>query len=528
MAKYDPIVLIILDGWGISPSWGGNALAVNNPENINRYWREYPHKVLQAFTLVAGKYGVVGDSRLGHSTIAAGRRIPQELEVISEAIINRSFYKNKVLIAAIRHCQKNNSNLHLLGLLSNGGVHAHLSHLKALLEMCYRFDFERVYLDLITDGIDSGHNDAISFIDQIKIKMTETDVGKFSSVMGRYYGMDRAGDFKRTKTAYDLLTAGKGQAHDSILEAVSSAYRTGYTDFNLPPMVIKNQGQAQEIDDNDSVIFFNLRSDRSKQLAEFLTGKTSRFLGPKKIKNLHLVTLTEYDKSLEAEVAFPKNEVANTLGEVLSKHQKRQLRLAESEKATHVTSFFDCGHFEPFSGEEIKIIPSKRIDPAKNPQMAAFKIAKTAVHAIRHKKYDFILINFANVDMVSHTGNMIAAGKAIQVVDKVVSQIVKENLAVGGATIITADHGNIEQMVKLKPEQDPEAKHTMNPVPFILITKDNKKNLFQGAISSYGSILPSIVTAKETLTDIAPTVLELMSLPKPAAMTGHSLLTKLE
>lgn len=515
MAKYSPIVLIVMDGWGISPSWGGNALAVNNPTNINRYWREYPHKVLQAFTLVAGKYGIVGDSKLGHSTIAAGRRIPQDLEVISDAIINRSFYKNKALVGAIRHCQKNNSNLHLVGSISNGGIHAYSPHLKALIELCFRFNFDRVFLDLITDGIDSGPNDSLNFIDEIKIKTTETNIGHFSSLIGRFYAMDRVGDRKKTKIAYELLTAGRGEKFPSVLKAISSGYHQGYTDFNLPAMVIEG---GKPIAEKDAVIFFNFRSDRSRQLSEKLS----------KINDLFLVTFTEYDKNLKAEVAFPRSEVKDTLGEVLAKYQKRQLRVAESEKTAHVTSFFDCGKTEPLGGEDIKIIPSKRTDPARTPEMQAGKIAKTVIHAIKSKKYDFILVNFANVDMVSHTGNMIAAGKAIGIVDQKVAEIVQENLKASGATIVTADHGNIEQMVKLKPDEDPESKHTLNPVPFILITPDHKKNLFQGAISSYGSVLPNIVTAKETLIDIAPTVLELMNLPKPGEMRGHSLLGKLE
>jgi len=521
---------MILDGWGISPSWGGNALAVNSPQNMNRLWRDYPHKVLQAFNLIAGKYGMVGDSRLGHSTIAAGRRIPQSLEIISEAIADSSFYHNKALTGAIEHCKKYRSNLHLLGLVSSGGIHAHTSHLNALIELCHRQNFTNVYLDLITDGVDSGQFDALTLIEKVKEKITETGVGKFSTIVGRFYAMDRIGDLKKTESTYLMLTEGEGRRFKSINSAIASSYREKFNDFNLPPSVIENDGKVTLLKNDDAVIFFNFRSDRSLQLTEMIadTG-LKKFFSTKRLKNIWFTTLTEYGKKLPVKVAFAKNNVIGTLGEILSSRNEKQLRIAESEKEAHVTSFFNCGSPYPFQGEERKIIPSKRnSNPVKDPVMAAPKITKTVIKAIESKNYDFILVNFANVDMLSHTGNMIAAGKAIKVVDDAVGKIVEVNLRVGGATIITADHGNIEEMVKINPEQDPETKHTFNPVPFIYITKENKKNLFKSAVGSSYFSLSKIIDAKDTLADVAPTVLEIMGLPKSNEMTGHSLLNKLE
>jgi len=529
--KYKPIVLIILDGWGLSPSWGGNALAVANPINMNRLWRDYPHKVLQAFTMVAGKYGVVGDSRLGHSTIAAGRRIPQDLEIISEAIAKRRFYKNKILIEAINHCIKHKSNLHLIGLLSIGGVHSHLRIVSALLELCWREKFKDVFLDLITDGIDGGANDTLNLIEDIQTKIKETGIGQFSSLVGRFYAMDRSDNFKLTRKAYELWVEGKGQIASTVSQAISQSYRLGFNDFNLPATLIQNIGKTHLIQDDDAVICFNFRGDRSVQLVKMLTGTGGHqiFWKPKKLSNLFFVTFTEYQKGLPVKVAFPRKEAKETLGEILASHEQKQLRVAESEKTAHVTTFFNCGHDTPFPREERKIVPSlSGVNPAKNPELSAPQIAREVLKAISSNKYDFILVNFANVDILSHSGDFRAAGTAIRTVDSLTSTIAESAVSAGGAAIITADHGNIEQMIKLNPQQDPEARHTLNPVPFILVTKEGKKDLIKGAVSTPYSTLSKIITAKETLADIAPTILELLGLPRPEVMTGHSLLNKLE
>jgi len=522
--------LIILDGWGLSPAWGGNATLLRKPENINRLWREYPHKILQAFTMIAGKYGVVGDSRLGHSTIAAGRRIRQNLEIISSSIENKSFYKNKVLKGAFDHAKKNHSKVHLVGLLSNGGIHAHLDHILALLEMASRENFKDVYLHLFTDGIDSGEFDGLIFADKITKKMFHLNLGAFASVCGRLYAMDRNRDYLKTKTVFQFLVEGNGISAPNIQSALSAGYRRGENDFNLEPTIIENENGKTRITDNDAVIFFNFRSDRIAQLTEFFSrpGFKIRFWRPNIPKNLYLVSMTNYRKDLNLKVAFEQEKIHKTLGEVLSFYQARQLRIAEQEKAAHVTSFFNCRE-DIFPFEDRKIVSSMNVDNwAERPEMSAGGITKEAIKAIKSKHYDFILINFANVDSIAHSGNISATARAVKIVDDQVGKIVKVNLETKGATIISADHGNAEQIVKLNENQDPETKHTLNPVPFILVMPDNRKNLIQGAFSTPSSTLSKIITAKETLADIAPTILEILNLPKPTEMTGHSLLKKLE
>lgn len=519
--KYTPLVLIILDGWGLSPAWGGNATLLRKPENINRLWREYPHKVLQAFTLIAGKYGVVGDSRLGHSTIAAGRRVLQNLEIISKAIEDRSFYKNKILKNAFGHAKKNNSNLHLVGLLSHGGIHSHLNHILALLEMAGRENFQRVYLDLFSDGIDSGEYDALIFAAALQKKISELGIGKFASISGRLYAMDRNRDYSKTKIVYQALVQGQARSALNVQAALSTGYRRGENDFTLLPTLIENEDGKKIISENDAVIFFNFRADRITQLVEF-------FVKPNAPKSLFLAAMTNYRQDLNLNIAFPQPFINQTVGEIISFYHGRQLRIAEQEKAAHITNFFNCGE-KIFPFEERKIVPSRKTNNIeKTPEMSALKITKEAIKAIKGQHYDFIVINFANVDAVAHSGNVSATARAVKIIDEEVEKIVKTNLGIKGATIITADHGNAEQIVKLNQNQDPETKHTLNPVPLILVMPDNRKDLIQGAFSMPSSTLAKIITAKETLADIAPTILEILNLPKPEKMTGHSLLKKLE
>ncbi len=530
LRAYKPVVLIILDGWGLSPAWGGNAIILKKPENINRYWREYPHKVLDAFNMLAGDTRVVGDSRLGHSTIAAGRRVKQDIEIISKAISDRTFYKNKVLKSAFEHAKEHNSNVHLIGLLSKGGVHAEISHLVALIEMAYRENFKRLYLDLFSDGVDSGSYDALGFIELIEKKIKQTGIGKISSISGRLYAMDRNRDYSKQLKVYQAIVEGKSNANLSPRQALASSYREGYNDFNLPPALIQNEEGKTIISDNDAVIFFNFRPERMTQLVEFFLNPNFRirFWRPKIPQNLFIVSMTDYWSNFKMPVAFGKVKVSESLAEVLDKYQKRQLHLAEKEKEAHVTTFFNCQE-EAFQFEERKIVSSLNVsDWTKHPEMSATKITNETIAALKRNRYDFILINFANVDILAHTGNISATAKAVNLLDREVDKIVKQALSSGGAVIITADHGNAEEIVKMSPNQISEPKHTNNPVPFILITPDNKRNLLQGALTVSSNTLAKILTTKEDLTDIAPTILEIMGLPKPEAMTGHSLLNILE
>jgi 2,3-bisphosphoglycerate-independent phosphoglycerate mutase len=501
---------------------------MNNPANMTRYWREYPHKVLQAFTLLAGKYGVVGDSRLGHSTIAAGRRLVQDYEKISASIEDKSFYKNKVFVDAIEHAKKNNSNIHLVGLLSNTGIHSHLNHLLALLDMAARENFERVFVDAISDGIDTGENDAVNFIEQIEQKFLRLNLAKFSSISGRFYAMDRDRDYQKTKKVYQALVLGDAPLVRDPLAALTASYKQGLNDFLVMPTLTGEKKNT--ISDNDAIIFFNFRSDRAIQLVQMMADPNFRlrFWRPKKLQNLYIATMTEYQADLPVKVAFPQPNVKNILPGVLSYYHKTQLRVAETEKTAHVTNFFNCGA-NVFPGEERVIVSSKRVKKwDEAPEMSAQKITKVLVSAIERQKYDFILANYANVDMMAHTGNFTAAGVAVRKVDEEIGKVVAANLKAGGATIITADHGNVEQIVKFKPKQDPENKHTLNPVPFILINSENRKDLIRGALISSPQQLSKLIEVKASLADVAPTVLELMGLPKPAEMTGKSLLRNLE
>ncbi|MEI6040251.1 MAG: 2,3-bisphosphoglycerate-independent phosphoglycerate mutase [Candidatus Berkelbacteria bacterium] len=530
--KFKPIVLIILDGWGLSPSWGGNALTMNNPKNMENLWKNYPHTVLQALSTIASGE-VVGDSRLGHTLIGAGRAIQSNYAIISESINQRSFFRNDTLLGAINWAKKNNSNLHLMGLVSDGGVHAHIDHLIGLLRLAHEQNFDRVFIDMITDGTDSAPTDSLRYIEKINNKILELGIGKFSSIGGRYYAMDRDEHWDRINIYYKAITEPSNtNCYNSITEAVTSNYKQGLNDEFIKPGLIVNSGKIYPIKSNDSVVFFNFREDRARELTQTFTGQTKQmFNKPKLIEDLYFATFINYQKNLPVKIVFPDMDYRNTLSEVVSKAYFRQLKIAESQKYAHVTYFFNGGYEESFVGEERKIITSANVQSFdQKPEMSAKEITDTAIRAIKSEKYELIVLNFANVDMVAHTGNIMATGQAVQIIDKLVQEIVDTNLKTKGATIITADHGNAEQMVQLKNSlnNDKETLHTLNPVPFILVTPENHKNLMQSAVSHQTNSLSKILNAQDTLADVAPTILELMQIPKPKEMTGHSLLKKLE
>lgn len=520
--------MVILDGWGLSPDWGGNPITMNNPANMTRLWREYPHKVLQAFGLVSGKYGIVGDSRLGHSTISAGRRIIQDYEKISASVENKSFYHNAALCGAFTYAKKHRSSVHLIGLFSKTGIHSHLSHLEALLDLAARENFSRVFIDAITDGIDSSEYDGLGFIEEVEQKILRLNLGQFSSISGRFYAMDRDRDYKKPLKVHQALVEGKALLARDPVSALTGAYKNGLNDFNIEPTLLGPEKAT--IKENDAVIFFNFRSDRAIQLAELISKPDFR-VGLKKFKNpknLYVVTMTMYRQDLAVKEAFVPEKISKTLPEILSDLGKVQLRVAETEKTAHVTTFFNCGE-EIFKNEIREIVPSKKVkDWSRVPQMSATKIGKVTCEAIGSGKYDFIVVNFGNVDMMAHTGNFSAAGEAVKIVDSEVGKIVQAGLKAQSSTIITADHGNVEQIVKYNPKQDPENKHTLNPVPFILVSADNRKHQSLREISPSATELGNLINVKATLADVAPTILELMDLPKPEVMTGKSLLRSLE
>jgi 2,3-bisphosphoglycerate-independent phosphoglycerate mutase len=531
--EFKPVVLIILDGWGLSPSWGGNALSMNNPKNIENLWRFYPHTVLQALsTITTGE--IVGDSRLGHTLIGTGRSVMSNYGIISETIKNRTFFRNETLLGAINWAKKNNSNLHLMGLISDGGVHAHIDHLLALLRLAHEQNFHRVYIDAITDGTDSAPTDVLRYIEKIENKIKELGIGSFSSIGGRHYGMDRDEHWERINIYYKAITEPGTNNYESIVKAITSSYEKGLNDeFIKPGLIMDAKKQVHPIKANDAVVFFNFREDRARQLTRVFVDQKFRqlFWKPKKIEDLYFATFINYQKDLPAKVVFPDMNYKNSLSEVLAKADFKQLKIAESQKYAHVTYFFNGGTEEAFSGEERKIISSPNVESFDTvPEMSAPAITNTAVKAIKSGKYELIVINFANIDMIAHTGNIVATGQAVQIIDKLVQEIVDANFKAGGATIITADHGNAEQMVQLKSSvsSERETSHTLNPVPFMLITPKNRKNLLQSAISHQTNALSKILAARDTLSDVAPTILELMGIPKPKEMTGRSLLSKLE
>ena len=497
---------------------------MTNPPNITNFWRIYPHKVLLSFGQESGRRTPISNSRLAHMEISAGREVLEDLEIINQSLANKSFYHNPVLMDCFRFARNHNANIHLLGLLSDAGYNASLEHLLALLEMAHRQNFRRVYVDAITDGIDS-QTPALKLIERVNKKFQEIGFGQFSSVVGRRYVLNSAENLKSLIKFFQLIFHEQGAKADSIQEAITKNYTLGRKDAEIEPTLIKTSSGFQTIKTGDGVILFNLRGQNSHALAEILTGGRRRlFWQPKLPKDLLVATFTNYSNKLTLPVVFPRQPLADTLPEVLARYQKRNLRLAESLKKLHVTSYFNGGREEPLAGEEYRIIPSPRLQSFdQKPELSLAKITQEAVRAILAKKYDFMVINLASADIIGHTGNLAAACRAVMALDQATAKIVEANLKVEGATIITADHGNIEQMIR------PSLRaHTKNPVPFILVAKGRRKNLIQGALAIPYSTLSKIVTAQRSLADIAPTILELMNLPKPEAMTGHSLLRELE
>lgn len=534
-----------MDGWGMAPPGPGNPIPEANIPNIRGLWAGYPHTTLLASGDSVGlPRGEVGNTETGHLNLGAGRIVYQDLLRINVSIANGTFFKNPSFLAAITHAKKNNSRLHLLGLVGGGGVHSSTEHLLALIKMCKENGLsENVLVHAFTDGRDSPPSAGISYISQIEEFMKSSRVGKFASVMGRYWAMDRDQRWERTKVAYFALTAGVAGHTPSIKEALQRSYDAGVTDEFIHPAVLLEGGQTPYlIRENDAVIFFNFRIDRPRQLSRAfvfedlateneiaktdfdpyaekyfkknivtVSGTPVFDRGPK-IKNLFFATMTEYDKPLSkyVQAGFPPEIIRLPLGEVISAGNYRQLRLAESEKERFVTFYFNGQRELPFPGETRQISPSPNVTTYDLcPEMSAQEIVKSFLKFINSDNaFKFVLINFANPDMVGHTGNYAATKIALETVDKCVGEIVKRVDSLGGATIITADHGNAEELLKLDGTIDTE--HSTNPVPFIVITREflGKSNQLQTGI----------------LADVSPTVLKLLGIGKPTEMTGHSLI----
>ncbi len=539
------VTLIVLDGWGLAPPGPGNAIALANTPNMDKFWSGFPHTQLSASGEAVGlPRGEAGNTETGHLNLGAGRIVYQDLPRINMAVADGSFFKNPAFLKAIEHAKKNNSNLHLMGLLGAGGVHSSMEHLFALLRLCKEQSFNRVFVHVFTDGRDSPPNAAISYISQLEAVMQKEGMGQIASVMGRYWAMDRDLRWERTEKAYLALTRGMSRHVMSAKEAVEGSYEQGITDeFINPALVVKNDSPIALIGEGDSVIFFNFRIDRPRQLARaFVFEKFEKeaqkqldfdpylvkykgkhivetlqapiFKRGPKIKSLFFVTMTEYGKPLNryVSVAFPPAAIKMTLARVLSDNQLRQLHMAESEKERFVTFYFN-GQQEMLSpGEDCVIVPSPKVPTYDQlPEMSAREITNMFLRKVDEalpQRYSFVLINFANADMVGHTGNIEAAKKACEVIDECIGKIVQKISSLEGVALITADHGNAEQMLDSGGVSRTE--HTANPVPFIIVGKDflAKSEMLQSGI----------------LADVAPTILKLLGLPQPSEMTGRSLI----
>jgi 2,3-bisphosphoglycerate-independent phosphoglycerate mutase len=521
---FKPIVLIILDGWGISESTQGNTIKEAILPTIKKMDDFYPMVTLQASGISVGlPWGESGNSEVGHLVIGAGKIIYQNLPRITLSVQDGTFFKNEVLLKAISNVKEKKSSLHLVGLVSQGSVHSHIEHLHALLRLAQAEKLEKIFIHIFTDGRDSPPTSATKTVTDLQNKMNSIGVGKIASLSGRNWAMDRNNNWDRVEKAYRLLVEGKGEPISDPIKYLQDSYAKDVTDEYIEPAVVTENGQPlATIKDGDSVIFFNFREDRARELTKaFALPSFEKFKRGKQLK-IEFVTMTEYEKDLPADVAFPPEKIENGLGEILSRNNLKQLRITETEKYAHVTYFFNGGREEPFTGEDRILIPSPAVSKFdQTPEMSAPQITEKVVEAIQSGKYDFILINYANADMVGHTGNETACISAVQSVDKSLSILIPEALKVGGCLLITADHGNAEELKNFHTGEI-DTEHSSNPVPLWLVTKENHHP------KSPESIVSSRNEVKGLLSDIAPTVLDLMKIKKPADMTGESLLPLLK
>ena len=510
-----PVVLVILDGWGIGRDEPGNAILNADTPTMDRLWAEYPRATLltsgEAVGLPAGQ---MGNSEVGHTNIGAGFVVYQWLTRIDRAIADGEFAANPVLNRAIDRALANGGSLHLLGLVSDGGVHSHIRHLEALLRLAHARGLppDQVVVHAFTDGRDTSPLSGFGFLDELETAMEEIGVGRIGTVSGRYYAMDRDRRWERTRKAYDAIVNGIGERAPSAAEAVRRAYADGITDEFILPTVIGDGSGAARIRPGDSAIFFNFRADRGRQLSEALVGVTfgGWERGPR-LPGLHLVTLARYEEGLEAEIAFPPMDVTNPLARVISEAGLAQLHTAETEKYPHVTFFLNGGREEPFLGESRVLIPSPKVATYDlQPEMSAPEVTDAVVGAIESGEYRFVIVNFANGDMVGHTGVFTAAVRAIETVDVCLGRVLAATLAAGGVALVTADHGNAEEMIDAETGA-PMTAHTTNPVAVVLVAPEDHP--LRRAQLRHGGRLSAV----------APTVLQLMGLAIPESMSEPSL-----
>lgn len=508
-----PTVLMILDGYGLNDTTKGNAVAEGKTPVMDKLMAEYPFVKGNASGMAVGlPEGQMGNSEVGHLNMGAGRIVYQDLTKITKAIQDGDFFENPALLAACKNVKENDSSLHLFGLVSDGGVHSHIEHIYGLLELAKRQGIEKVYVHCFLDGRDTPPASGKEYVEQLEAKMKEIGVGKVATVMGRYYAMDRDNRWDRVEKAYRALVYGEGEKAASGPAGIQASYDKDTTDeFVLPTVVEENGHPTAVIRNQDSVIFFNFRPDRAREITRaFCDDDFTGFERGERIKTTY-VCFTEYDVTIpNKQIAFVKEEITNTFGEYLAAHGLKQARIAETEKYAHVTFFFNGGVEEPNEGEDRILVKSPKVATYDlKPEMSAYEVCDKLVEAIESGKYDVIIINFANPDMVGHTGVEKAAIQAIEAVDVCVGRAVEAIRKVDGQMFICADHGNAEQLIDDE-TGEPFTAHTTNPVPFILVNADPAYRLREGGC----------------LADIAPTLIEMMGMEQPKEMTGKSLLIK--
>jgi len=506
------ITLIVLDGYGYTSNKNGNAIDAANKPNMDKYMNMFPHTFLHASGIAVGlPEGQMGNSEVGHTNIGAGRVVYQELTRITKSINDGDFFENQQLVKAMGNCKHYNSSLHLMGLLSDGGVHSHIEHLFALLRLAKQSGLDKVFIHCFFDGRDVLPNSGINYVKELEEHIASIGVGKIATVMGRYYAMDRDNRWERVKLAYDAIAQGEGLMANSAQQATLESYnREEFDEFVKPTVIMESNNPTALVQANDSIIFFNFRPDRAREITRAFTDKQfNRFERKQGIIPVHFVCMTQYDKTIDAHVAYAPQLLNNTFGQYISNLGYTQLRIAETEKYAHVTFFFNGGIEEPYPKEDRALISSPKVATYDlKPEMSAYEVTEEVLKRIKSRKYDVIILNFANADMVGHTGVFDAAKKAIEAVDECIGKVVSAILEQDGVALITADHGNAERMID-EITGEPYTAHTTNIVPLIAVGLEKGKTLKEGS-----------------LRDLAPTMLELMGIDKPAEMTGYSLISE--
>lgn len=517
---YKPVILVILDGYGRGPENAANAIFKAQKPNIDFIEKNFPTTNLQASGIAVGQpWGEEGNSEVGHLNLGSGRIVYQYLPRIIFAIRDGSFYKNPALLGAAEHVRKNNSSFHIMGLVGSGNVHSYIDHLYALLEFAKREKMEKVFIHAFSDGRDSPPKEALEFYQKLENRITgEYPFAKIASLIGRHFSMDRDGEWDKTEKAYRLLTENKGEVFNDVKSAIKSDYDKNLTDEFIEPKVIRNSESDGLIKDGDAVVYLDFREDSARQLTRAFVEEDFDKFAREKMNNLYFAAMTRYEENLPIHVLFEALKIENPLAKIISDAGKTQIHIAETEKYAHITYFFNGGIENNFPKEDRMIVPTMRDSNFEENQiMSAEKITEKIIESIASKKYDFIVANYANADMIGHTGNFNATVSAIEVLDKAMGQIMTESLKSNAALLITSDHGNADEKVDLLTGQ-PHTEHTANPVPFYLIANEFKQekspeNVELGKLEIGG-----------ILADVAPTILELMGLPNAPEMTGKSLL----